>query len=370
MNSEDIMFTDTEGEEEVVSRNVNFLTRAMSLIRNRRRANRPTRSIVHRDRYGAHDRLVTAFFSEHPVYNEYRFRKTFRMSRTLFNRIVHEVTNHSSFFSDNIDCTGKEGISPLMKCTSAIRQLTYGILPDFLDEYLQLSTKSSRLSLYYFCTSVMEIFGPEYLRKPTMTDVLKLYRHHEEKHGFPGMLGSLDCTDWEWFGCPYGFKAQYVRRDHAPEIPFVANGVTYPWGYYLVDGIYPELLTFAKTIPEPSDDDHKRILYKQKQEAARKDVKRAFGVLKKKWAILANPARPMKKERIMNMMYTCIILHNMIRKDKGKAISPDWYPEEAHQLEDPERSDEQRRAIMRHIRSAQAHQNLRADLVEHLFRNA
>ncbi|GKC99829.1 ALP1-like protein, partial [Tanacetum coccineum] len=99
-----------------------------------------------------------------------------------------------------------------------------------------------------------------------------------------------------------------------------ANGVTYPWGYYLVDGIYPELLTFAKTNPEPSDDDHKRILYKQKQEAARKDVERAFGVLKKKWAILANPARPMKKKRKMNMMYTCIILHNMIRKDKGKPI--------------------------------------------------
>ncbi|GJS17528.1 hypothetical protein Tco_0412000 [Tanacetum coccineum] len=136
MNSEDIMFTDTEGEEEVVSRNVNFLTRAMSLIRNRRRENRPTRSIVHRDRYGAHDRLVTAFFSEHPIYNEYRFRKTFRMSRTLFNRIVHEVTNHSSFFRDNIDCTGKEGISSLMKCTSVIRQLAYNIVPDFLDEYL------------------------------------------------------------------------------------------------------------------------------------------------------------------------------------------------------------------------------------------
>ncbi|GJS19679.1 ALP1-like protein [Tanacetum coccineum] len=123
-----------------------------------------------------------------------------------------------------------------------------------------------------------------------------------------------------------------LKTGRAPEIPFVANGVTYLWGYYLVDGIYPELLTFAKTIPITNLYDHNRILYKQKQEAARKDVERAF--------------------------------------DKGKAISPDWYPEEAHQPEDPERSDEQRRAIMRHIRSAQAHQNLRADLVEHLSRNA
>ncbi|GJW99334.1 ALP1-like protein [Tanacetum coccineum] len=226
------------------------------------------------------------------------------------------------------------------------------------------------MSLDHFCQAVMEIYGPEFLRKPTVTDVEKLYRYHEEKHGFPGMLGSLDCTDWEWFGCPYAFKGQYVRRDHgsnpfilleavasqdlwiwhaffgvvgsnndinvlyqspifndlktgrAPEIPFVANGVTYPSGYYLVDGIYPELAPLVKTIPEPADDDHKRILYKQKQESARKDVERAFGVLKKKWAILANPTRALRKDRIVSMMYTCIILHNMIRKYKNYAISP------------------------------------------------
>ncbi|GKA41030.1 ALP1-like protein [Tanacetum coccineum] len=182
------------------------------------------------------------------------------------------------------------------------------------------------------------------LRKPTVTDIEKLYRHYEEKHEFPEMLRSLDCTDWEWFGCPYAFKGQYVRRDRgsnpfilleavasqdlwiwhaffgvdrsnndinvlyqsplfndlktgrAPEIPFVANGVKYSSDYYLVDGIYPKLAPLVKTIPEPADDDHKRILYKQKQESARKDVERAFGVLKKKWVVLANPTQALKKE--------------------------------------------------------------------------
>ncbi|GJU40337.1 ALP1-like protein isoform X1 [Tanacetum coccineum] len=79
-----------------------------------------------------------------------------------------------------------------------------------------MSERSSRISLDHFCNSVMENFGSEYLRKPTVPDVVKLYWHHEEKHGFSGMLGSLDCTDWEWFGCPYAFKGQYVRRDHGP----------------------------------------------------------------------------------------------------------------------------------------------------------
>ncbi|GJZ87745.1 ALP1-like protein, partial [Tanacetum coccineum] len=123
-------------------------------------------------------------------------------------------------------------------------------------------------------------------------------------------------------------------------------------GYYLVDGIYLELATLVKTIPEPADDDNKRILYKLKQESAKKDVERAFNVLKKKWAILANPARALKKERIMSIMYTCIILHNMIRKFKGVPISPKWFLEEAHQPDDLERSDEQVWQVMRYIRSA------------------
>ncbi|GJW57289.1 ALP1-like protein [Tanacetum coccineum] len=192
-----------------------------------------------------------------------------------------------------MDCAGRQGISGLLKCTSAIRQLAYDIHADFLDEYMQISERTSRTALDHFCQAVMEIYGPEFLRKPMVTDIEKLHLHHEEKHGFSGMLGSLDCTDWEWFDCLYAFKAQHVRRDHGLN-PFILLEVVAS-GYYLVDGIYSKLAPLVKTIPEPSDDDHKRILYKENEESARKDVERAFGVLKKKWAILANPTRAPKK---------------------------------------------------------------------------
>nr|GEV99747.1 putative nuclease HARBI1 [Tanacetum cinerariifolium] len=125
-----------------------------------------------------------------------------------------------------------------------------------------------------------------------------------------------------------------LKTGRASEIPFVANGLTYRSGYYLADGIYMELVTLVKTIPEPADDEHKRILCKKRQELARKDVERSFGVIRKKWAILANPTPALRKDMIVNMMYTCIILHNMIRKYKKVAISPRWFPEEAHQTED------------------------------------
>ncbi|GJR69772.1 ALP1-like protein [Tanacetum coccineum] len=119
-----------------------------------------------------------------------------------------------------------------------------------------------------------------------------------------------------------------LKVGKAPEVPFVANDVTYKWGYYLTDGIYPEWAVLMKSISQPGSNDVKRIRYKQAHEAARKDVKRAFGVLNKKWAIVRTPARSRSLKRITHLMYTCIILHNIIRKEKGKTISPDFYPEE------------------------------------------
>nr|GEV19972.1 hypothetical protein [Tanacetum cinerariifolium] len=274
---------DVEEGEEISSRKTSFIKRAIAYIKIRQQASRLRRNNITKDRAGA-----------------------------------HELTNYDPLFHNNTNCTGREGISPLIKCTSVIRQLAYGVNGNFLDEYMQISERSSRMALDHFYEAVMEIYGPEFLRKPA-----------------------------EWFGCPYAFKGKYVRRDHgsnlfillevvasqdlwiwhaffgvarsnndinvlyqsplfndlktdrAPDIPFVANGVSYPSGHYLVDGIYLELAPLVKTIPEPAVDDHKRILYKQKQESAKKDVERAFGVLKKKWVVLANPTRAQKKELLI-----------------------------------------------------------------------
>nr|GEU32002.1 protein ALP1-like [Tanacetum cinerariifolium] len=138
-----------------------------------------------------------------------------------------------------------------------------------------------------------------------------------------------------------------LKLGKSPEVPFVANDVTYPWGYYLCDEIYLDWVPFVKSVTNLSDDDHKLLRYKAMHEAARKDVEQAFGVLKKQWAILATPARAYIKEKLANIMYTCIILHNMIIKYCKEAISLEWYPEEEHQPDNLIRSDEQRYRIIR-----------------------
>ncbi|GJW96529.1 ALP1-like protein isoform X1 [Tanacetum coccineum] len=77
--------------------------------------------------------------------------------------------------------------------------------------------------------------------------------------------------------------------DLAPMVPYVVNGVQYRNGYYLADGIYPEWASFVKSFTVATDPKH--TYFKQRQESARKDVERAFGVLQGRWGLIQQPAR-------------------------------------------------------------------------------
>ncbi|GJT66487.1 RNA-directed DNA polymerase, eukaryota [Tanacetum coccineum] len=99
-------------------------------------------------------------------------------------------------------------------CTSTIRQLAYDTVPDAHDEYLKMFEATSRLSLEHYVGLLWKFL--DY----TTTDVEKLYAFHKQKHEFSGMLGCLNCTYCEWFGCPIAYKAQYCRHDHGPN-PFI-----------------------------------------------------------------------------------------------------------------------------------------------------
>ena len=84
---------------------------------------------------------------------------------------------------------------------------------------------------------------------------------------------------------------------------YVVNGNEYKYGYYLGDGIYPEYATFVKSFSFPADE--KRKLFKLAQESARKDVERAFGVLKQRWHIIKHPVRTCDRVKLTTMDCLC-----------------------------------------------------------------
>ncbi|XP_073130843.1 uncharacterized protein [Henckelia pumila] len=187
--------------------------------------------------------------------------------------------------------------------------------------------------LIIFCQCVIDVFGARYLKRPNEADTQRLLQMHEEKHDFPGMLGIHDCMHWEWGNCPVAWKGQYTRwsrsdinvlnesplfnvvlQGNASNVHFTVNETSYTKGYYLTDGIYPEWAAFVKSFTCPEDPNKKK--FKERQESARKDIERAFGVLQACWAIVRGPARSYYRNDLRNIMYTCIILHNMIIEDE------------------------------------------------------
>ncbi|GJZ32819.1 putative nuclease HARBI1 [Tanacetum coccineum] len=180
-----------------------------------------TRNPINRDREGAEERLMADYFNDHCRYPLYYFRRRYRMRRKLFLKIVKGIStyeadplpDHFNFFRVRPDATGRMSLSVIMKCTAAIRQLAYGNTPDAFDEYLQMSERTARDCLTNFNKCIISLYMAEYLRKPTLEDVENIYNKHLTTHGFPGMLGSIDCMHWEWKNCPVSWHGQYGRGD-------------------------------------------------------------------------------------------------------------------------------------------------------------
>ena len=150
------------------------------------------RRCIRRDREAAHNRLYQDYFAEDSVYKEHHFRRRFRMRKHLFLHIVEALGNHSEYLQVRYDAAGKRVLSPLTKCTAAMRMLAYGVAADCVDEYLKIGASTALECLKKFTSGVVEVFGEQYLRKPNQADVDRLLQF-AKAHDFPSMLESINC---------------------------------------------------------------------------------------------------------------------------------------------------------------------------------
>ena len=160
-----------------------------------------------------------------------------------------------------------------------------------------------------------------------------------------------------------------LLQDRVPRVEFTVNGEQFTKRYYLADGIYPEWATLVKSFKCPMEP--KTTKFKRYQEAARKDVERAFGVLQGRWQIIEQDARPFSINKIKRIMYCCVILHNMIVEDNDRAISP-FEEELIANTTLPTRSWDERVStqlqMYGELRDRRVHHELRNALVEHVWR--
>ncbi|XP_048611470.1 uncharacterized protein LOC106350791 [Brassica napus] len=222
------------------------------------------RAYVERNREESHTRLWTDYFSENLTFPPHLFRRRFRMNKARCCRKIRSIST-----------------------TNVYSISSYGCAADAVDEYLRLGESTTLSCLSKFTEGVIQLFGDEYLRRPTPEDLQRLL-DIGEIHGFPGMIGSIACTLNDINVLDWSPVFDDILQGRAPRVQYVVNGHQYDLAYYLTDGIYQKWSTFIQSILNPQGPEAE--LFAKVQEATRKDVERAFGVLQARVAIVKNPA--------------------------------------------------------------------------------
>ena len=319
---------------------------------------------IKRDYFGIPGDLGT------PIFKDQTFQMMFRLSRSRVQRLFEDImtTNHP-FYANSMDAYGKKGASLESKVLLPLKTFAYGVPPHTFTDYFQMSKGLAATCCDEFAATMKLLYDEEYLRIPSTADLNMIITLHKERHGVNGMFGSLDCMHNGWKNCPKAWQASFKtgKESGGPTVvlealcdynlwfwhasfgyagslndlnilnlspfleslvdgtfselerscgkaPYEISGSIFHRFFALVDGIYPPYSRFVKGIQMPLTDEEKR--YTAWQEAARKDIERAFGVLQSRFQVMARPFLGHCLKKVSTVVSACLIMHNMCVSDR------------------------------------------------------
>jgi len=104
--------------------------------------------------------------------------------------------------------------------------LAYGIAADCVNEYLKIGASTALECMKKFCSTIIEVFREDYLRKPNQADVDRLLQVAEARD-FLGMLGCIDYMHWKWKNCPVGWKGAFKKGLYEVPTIILEAGASY-----------------------------------------------------------------------------------------------------------------------------------------------
>lgn len=322
---------------------------------------RRKKKYIRYDRERANECVQKDYLNPYPTFDDRQFERIFRITRGMYERIRTTCCESDAFFTAGVDCTGRHAIYTDVKILAALKKMAYGVSGNAFRDYFQMGESTIELCAEKVAKAISHCqeLRDKYLRTYSAADARRVSALHERVHGVVGMLGSLDCMHVPWKNCPVLLQGQYVNgKEGHPTIileavadynlwfwhvafglpgsmndinvwdrsellkamingymssidfEFEIGGKSFSKLWFLVDGIYPTLSRFVQTITFPVGRMYKRFC--GWQEAARKDIERAFGVLQAKFRIVRHPVEKWYVEDIQEVVTTCVILHNMM----------------------------------------------------------
>jgi len=155
----------------------------------------------------AHLRDYFGLGGQPPIHDETEFERRFRLPCMVLDSLYRAMTCEPDF-QQRVNATGQPQSSALAKSSAALKVLAYGEASARPDEYVRSSHSSTNQTVRHFARFPVDKIQPAYLSKPTRADLDRFMKEYDEA-GFPGCMGCVDCSHWQWDNCPFAQHGQY-----------------------------------------------------------------------------------------------------------------------------------------------------------------
>jgi hypothetical protein len=298
-----------------------------------------------------------------------RFRRRFRIPGPLFRDCLMPLVRSRNVFKSKY-----QSQTPLeIKTLVALRILARGSCCDDIAELSGCGESSCNAYFHQFVNgmSATDVFD-DFVRPPTGVKLAKVMDEYS-RLGFPGAVGSIDCTHIFWDRCPQRDQNLARGKDKYPSVTFevvvdhrghihsctdaflgtyhdavvvvndpyakdIAGGRyrdveyslftekgelrTFRGGYLISDAGYTNCWIFVQ--PNHRAHDERSVYWSEHLESVRKDVERVFGILKRRFFFLSHRVQYHRGTTIGAAMKTCCVLHNMLLEYDEHCNDVDW----------------------------------------------
>ncbi len=311
--------------------------------------------------------------------SRFEFRRRFRLPFESYLELVERCKEHGKYEGDcfyrwcGVDKTNRKKSSPIeLLVLGALRYLGRGWTFDDICESTCISTETHRCFLNAFLEFGSTILYSKYVVTPRTLEDAQSHMVEFDKAGFPGCVGSCDCTHIATEKCQYNLKNNHTGRNkktttrtfnltanHRRRILHTTRGGPGRWNdqtmvtydtfitgmhegtalsevcfqlyeyneegdvflrdytgaYVIVDNGY---LDWSVTVPPFSRTNNLReIRWSRWVESMRKDVECTFGILKGRWRVLKCGIRVHGVDKVDLIWLTCCALHNWLLEIDG-----------------------------------------------------
>lgn len=314
------------------------------------------------------------------------FRRTFRMPGPLFlDFFIPEIKSVNLF-----DVQRESAIPVEIKCMIALNVLGRGSCCHAMVVASGVGESTCLQLFHAFIRGMVKYFFKDTVKPPT-GERLKVVMDTYARLGYPGAVGSIDCTHIFWNKCPVAMSNLCRGKDKFPSLSFevvvdhkgfihsctdgfvgtcsdklivvndpyaklIARGLykdvefslynengsftTYAGCYLISDCGYTRQWMFQ--MPVHNACDARSVYWSEFLESVRKDVERTFGILKARFLFLWHGVQYHDPSTITAAMQCCCILHNWILVHDTYAsvdwvgMDPDAEPVVGDDVADPE----------------------------------